>query len=124
MSKTLTITLTDSARAVVVHATKGERIIYSNYVAEHGVTLDTVSDHVASLTDLAVSLKMLDADDKADVKRFKNRVRNGLNYTLGKDSSKSGTSDKFVTAEGLKAETWEVFVTKARAEWVAANETK
>ena len=124
MSKTLSIALSDSAKAVVTLETRGAKIVYANYVTENGVTLDNVGDHVAALADLAVEMKALDADDKVDVKRFKNRVRNGLNYALGKESGSGGKSDKYITAEGLKAESWDVFVKKAYAEWTAANESK
>lgn len=125
MSKSFSVTLSNSARAVVTYATKGERVVYGAYIADHGVTLDTVAEHVQSLASLAVEMKAVDGEDKEDVKRFKNKVRNGLNRTLGKpDNEGSNKSGKYVTAEGLKAESWDDFVLKARAEWVAANETK
>lgn len=121
MSKTTTITLTDSARAVVILNTKADRIVYSAYITEHGVTLDTVSEHVQALAALAVDMRAVDGEDKMAVKCFKNRVRNGLNRNLGKEAGESKKSDKFVTAEGLKAESWDAFVAKAKAEWDAAN---
>lgn len=121
MPKTFTLSLSDAAKAVVRFETDGDKIVYSNYIEAHGVTLDTVGEHVAALADLAVEMKRIDPTDKAEIKRFKNKVRNGLNYRLGKVSEKSGTSDKYVTAEGLKAESWDAFITKARAEWDAAN---
>lgn len=121
MSKSFSVSLSNSARAVVTYATKGDRLVYGNYIAEHGVTLDNVSEHVAALAALAIDLKAIDANDKYEVKCFKNKIRNGLNSNLGKTPKGGGSSDKYVTAEGLKADSWEAFVTKARAEWMAAN---
>lgn len=46
-------------------------------------------------------------------------VKSRLNKRTG-----GGSSDKYVTAAGLKAESWDTFVRKAYAEWTAANENK
>lgn len=119
--KTTTITLTDSARAVVVLNTRADKIVYSAYISEHGVTLDTVGEHVQALAALAVEMRAVDGDDKAAVKCFKNRVRNGLNRHLGKESAESKKSDKYLTAEALKAESLAAVIEKATAEWNAAN---
>lgn len=120
--KTLTISLTDSARAVITHARKAERIVYSAYIADHSVTLETVSEHVKALTEMAATMEPF--ADKKDQKRFTDKIRNGLNTHLGKvvPSKEANKSGKYVTAEGLKAESWEAFVEKAKAEWTAANE--
>lgn len=104
MSKSITISLTDSARAVVTLETKGSRIVYSRYISDHGVTLDTVGEHVAALAELAVSLRAVDGDDKPAVKNFKNKVRNGLNSNLGKVvPSKDDAAKWLMTTDGLAA---------------------
>lgn len=121
-TKSVSINLEDSAKAVVRLEGPVKKIVYSRYIADHGVTLETVPEHVQSLAALAIELDEVDPDDKVALKGLKTRFRNGLNSNLGKVSpSKSGKSDKYVTAEGLKAESWEAFVAKAKAEWDAAN---
>lgn len=119
--KSVSINLEDSARAVVKLESRGKKIIYSRYIADHGVTLETVSEHVQSLAALAIELDEIDPNDKAALKAFKTRVRNGLNTNLGKTVPSKTPSGKYITAEGLKAESWEAFVEKAKAEWEAAN---
>lgn len=116
MSKSLTITLSNSAAAVVALETRGNKVVYSRYISDHGVTLDTVSDHVAALADLAISSKVLDGDDKVAVKGFKNRVRNGLNSNLGKVSPSKVEPTALITTLGAKATLAEV-----TAAWKAAQ---
>ena len=121
------ITDAKSAQSIVRYVRDRGTVVYVEYIEKNGVTADTVSAHVAALAALAFPKYDKDTatdEDKKTRKYFMNTVRNGLNYYVGADSNKSNKSDKYVTAEGLKAETWEAFVTKARAEWVAANETK
>lgn len=105
MAKSITISLTNSARAVVTHATRGERIVYSTYIADHDVTLDTVGEHVQSLAALAVKMHAIPADDKVALKNFKNKVRNGLNTHLGKvvPSKSDDDNTNLLTAEGMAA---------------------
>lgn len=110
-AKSFTVSLTDSARAIVTFATNGERIVYSRYVADSGVTLDTVGEHVAALAALAVEMKATDsdgvtllADDKDALKRFKNKIRNGLNTHLGKVVPSKQDDDapvNLLTAKGV-----------------------
>lgn len=80
------ITDVKSARALVKYERDRSKVVYSTYIAANAVTLDTVSDHVKALTDLAFPgfVKGADAEVSADRKAFMNRVRNGLNHTLGK----------------------------------------
>ena len=102
MSKSITIALSNSARAVVDHATRAERIVYSTFISDHGVTLDTVGEHVAALAELAIDMKRIAADDKAEIKRFKNKIRNGLNTHLGKVvPSKSADTEHLLTGNGV-----------------------
>jgi len=127
MTQNITINLSDSARAVVRLATSADKVVYSAYIAEHNVTVDTVGEHVASLADLAVSLYSaktglgVDPADKVALKNFKNKVRNGLNTNLGKVVPSKGQSGKYVTAEGLKDESREAFMAKCLAEYDAAH---
>lgn len=116
MTKSLTINLTNSAAAVVTLASKADKIVYSAYIAEHDVTLDTVSDHVATLADLAVSMKAVNAEDKDAMKCFKNRVRNGLNRNLGKGKAESTSPTALITALGATSTLEEV-----TAAWHAAQ---
>lgn len=116
------ITLTDNAVKIVkadVAAFKRDGKRYADYIAEMNVTLDTVADHVAMFRNAYKAANKNATGD--EIKAYATKVRNGLNHNLGKKSSKGGTSDKYVTAEGLKAESWDAFIVKARAEWDAAN---
>lgn len=120
------ITDVKTAKAIVRHEKGRNRIVYSDYIAANGVTEDTVADHAKALMALAYPgvkpSSRADRDSKEyAANAFRTRVRNGLNDNLGVDKKSAGKSDKYVTAEGLKAESWEAFVTKAKAEWDAAN---
>jgi len=81
-----TITDVKTARALITFERDRNKVVYSAYIAANAVTLDTVSDHVAALTELAFPNVTTDAADevKAARKGFMNRVRNGLNHRLGK----------------------------------------
>lgn len=121
---------TKSAAAVVTmvkNQIKNETGKYAEYVATNEVTADNVADHVKALRELA--FPGIKADGRAeigtperDAKRFADRVRLGLRTAIGDAPADRAKSDKFVTAEGLKAESWEQFMLKAKAEWDAANE--
>lgn len=120
------ITDVKTAKAVVRHEKGRNKIVYSDYIAANGVTVDTITEHARALRELAYpNVKPSSRADRDTVEykanAFWTRVRNGLNDNLGVSKKKSGKSDKYVTAEGLKAESWEAFIEKARAEWDAAN---
>lgn len=116
MSKSISISLSNSARAIVRLHTDGEKIVYSAYISDHGVTLDTVSDHVASLRDLAVTMNRIDAADKVALKRFSDKVRNGLNTHLGKVVPSKADSTALLTSLGKAATKEDVL-----AAWEAAQ---
>lgn len=81
------ITDSKSARALVKYERDRSKVVYSEYIAANAVTLDTVSEHVAALAEMAypgVDPRTAPEDVKAERKGFMNRVRNGLNYRLGK----------------------------------------
>lgn len=110
------ITLTDTAAALVkadVSAFKRDGKRYADYIAEMGVTLETVSDHVAIFRS---EFKRLNPKaDGAQVKAYATKVRNGLNYNLGKSGS-STVPTALLTSLGVKATKDEVI-----AAWEAAQ---
>lgn len=76
-----------TAKAVVNYETGRNKVVYSEYIAANGVTLDNVSAHVAGLQSLAFptfDAKTASDEDKYARKSFGSRVRNGLNTHLGK----------------------------------------
>ena len=82
---------------VTAFKTDGKR--YAAYVAEMDVTLETVADHVA-----AFRAQFKASNPKADgdaVKAYATKVRNGLNRTLGKSTSKADRAGWFLTTEGV-----------------------
>lgn len=103
-----------------------EGLVYADYIEENAVTLENVSKHVAALLKItwANGTKGLTDNEKAARKSAYNKYNNGFRYNLGQSSKIKGKSDKYVTAEGLKAGSWDDFVAKARAEWNAANDGK
>lgn len=80
------ITDRKSAVALVKYERDRSKVVYSTYIAANEVTLETVGAHVKALTDLAFPgfVKGADEEISAARKSFMNRVRNGLNHTLGK----------------------------------------
>lgn len=86
MSENIIITDRKSAVALVKYERDRSKVVYSTYIEANSVTLDTVSDHVKALTELAFPefVKGADAEVSANRKAFMNRVRNGLNHTLRK----------------------------------------
>lgn len=79
------ITLTDAAAALIkadVSAFKKDRKRYADYVAEMEVTAETVAAHVALFREAyKTSLPKAHGDE---VKAYATKVRNGLNYWVGK----------------------------------------
>lgn len=125
MSENITLNTSDkTAMSVVRYVRDRGRVVYTDYIAEHGVTLDTVGAHVAALQSLAFpkfdSKTATDADKMAR-KYFGNTVRNGLNYTLGKGKFETSASDKFATALALKCDDRDAAVAKFLSEWDAAH---
>lgn len=120
---------TESAAAVVTmvkNQIKNETGKYGAYVEKNNVTAENIAEHVKALREQAYP--GIKADGRAEMgtpernaKKFADKVRLGLRTAVG-DSPESRKSDKYVTAEGLKAESWEAFVAKAKAEWMAAND--
>lgn len=120
---------TESAAAVVTmvkNQIKNETGKYGAYVEKNNVTAENVAEHVAALREQAypgikASGRAEQGTPERNAKKFADKVRLGLRTAVG-DSPESRKSDKYVTAEGLKAESWEAFVAKAKAEWMAAND--
>lgn len=79
------ITLTDAAAALIkadVNAFKKDRKRYADYVAEMEVTAETVAAHVALFRDAyRAALPKAHGDE---VKAYATKVRNGLNYWVGR----------------------------------------
>lgn len=86
---------------------------YASYVSEMNVTLDTVAAHVALFRD--AYKKSHPQADGAAVKGYATKVRNGLNYALGKKGKKSA-STALLTSAGKSATLDEVI-----AAWEAAQ---
>lgn len=83
--QTPTITLTDTAAALIkadVAAFKKDRKRYSDYVAEMEVSAETVADHVALFREAYKAA--LPKASKDEIKAYATKVRNGLNYWVGK----------------------------------------
>lgn len=81
------ITDRKTAVALVKYERDRNKVVYPEYIAANAVTVDTVSAHVAALQALAFPTfdpKTADDEDKYVRKTFGNRVRNGLNFHLGK----------------------------------------
>lgn len=97
------ITLTDTAAQIVkadVSAFKADKVRYANYIAEMNVTLDTVADHVAVFRDAFKAARGNKNVDPALVKAYATKVRNGLNYHLGKKAA-AAPAHWFLTTEGV-----------------------
>lgn len=127
MSK-ITFTDLSTATALVAYEMDEDGIMtYAEYVETNGVTVETVSGHVAALTTLAYpgGPKSLTTEGKYARKMFSNRVRNGLNRHFGAVSKaeSKGASDKFATALALKCDDLDAAVAKFVSEWQAANLT-
>lgn len=102
---TVTVTLNkDDKTAVTLHGAVRNTTpkAYDKYISEHGVTVETVGEHVKALADLSESIRPFAADGRDSRKNFCNTVRNGLNTHLGKVvPSKSATA--LLTSLGVKA---------------------
>lgn len=110
------ITLSDAAAALVkadVAAFKRDGKRYADYIREAGVTVDTVAAHVAIFRD-AYKVACPKADGAA-VKAYATKVRNGLNYNLGKAATKT-VPTALITSLGAAASLEEV-----TAAWHAAQ---
>lgn len=100
-----TITDRKTAVALVKYERDRSKVVYADYIAANAVTLESVSEHVKALQSLAFpkyDAKVKELNDiiatsggapeateqlaaiKYERKTFGNRVRNGLNHTLGK----------------------------------------
>lgn len=106
-NNTPAIVLTDAAAALVksdVTAFNKDRKRYSDYVAEMNVTADTVAAHVAIFRDAFKGASKKNADDKAAIKAYATKVRNGLNYWVGKaDTDEDDKPVNYLTTDGLAA---------------------
>lgn len=92
-TSTSTTTITDPTTAealvtMVKNQMKQDKIRYSAYVRENGVTVDNVADHVKALREMA--FPGIKADGRAefgtperDAKRFADKVRLGLRTHIG-----------------------------------------
>ena len=112
------INLTPAAIQIVkadVSSFKADRVRYAAYVAEMSVTTDTVADHVAIFRDAFKAARGNKDVDGATVKAYATKVRNGLNYQLGKDATKNEPT-ALITALGAKASLADV-----TAAWHAAQ---
>lgn len=93
-----TITDVKTARALVKFERDRSKVVYADYITANAVTVETVGAHVKALQDLA--FPKFDAatatdEEKYARKSFGNRIRNGLNHTLGKrtPSQRDETAD-------------------------------
>lgn len=102
--ETPTITLTDAAAALIkadVAAFKKDRKRYADYVAEMEVTAETVADHVALFRQAyKAALPKAHADE---IRAYATKVRNGINYWVGKALTDDSESDTDYLALVLKA---------------------
>jgi len=106
----MTIELTTAASALVhadVLAFKADKRRYADYIREMNVTLDTVADHVAIFRDAYKAARGNKNVSGDEVKAYATKVRNGLNYNLGKTSEKAEGTE-LVTALGAKSTLEEV----------------
>lgn len=82
-------TLTESANKIIasdVRAFRADGKRYAAYIAEMGVTTETVAEHVAAFRNaFRAAYKSAESDE---VKAYATKVRNGLNYHLGKADAK------------------------------------
>lgn len=105
MTDTLTPVLTDAAAAIIkadVAAFKKDRKRYADYVAEMEVTAEDVATHVAIFRE-AYKASLPKGGDSADaIRAYATKVRNGLNYWVGKAVS-SETAETDYLARALKA---------------------
>ena len=95
------------SRARIITNDKNARIAYADHVKNHGITLDSVPAEVREIVEQAYP--GVKPDGRADkdsqeyaAKCFANRVRNGLNYALGKTTPKSEPSTFLLTALGVE----------------------
>jgi hypothetical protein len=99
-----TITLSDTATKIVradVRAFKADGKRYADYIAEMNVTLDTVAEHVALFR--SEFKAMTKSATPEQVKAYATKVRNGLNYNLGKQSGTADAPVYLLTAQGVKS---------------------
>ena len=122
MSNIIDLTGSTSAQALVATIKAAVNGVgkYAAYVAEHGVTRETVKDHAFSLAVLAYPND--EPVQKKDGKRtrFGNAVQaagNGLRNALDKDETDDETVVNLLTRAGLKAELDDVI-----AAWKAAQD--
>ena len=106
-----TIVLTDAAAALIltdVRAGRAAGIRYGKYVAEMGVTLDTLPAHVAEFRNAYKAEFPKDSGDR--VKAYATKVRNGLRYHLTTEDSDETeeTPKNLLTAAGIAATLEEV----------------
>lgn len=107
-TSTSTITLTDTATALIkadVAAFTKDKKRYADYVVEMEVTAETVADHVAMFREAFKAASKKNAGDKIAIKAYATKVRNGLNYWVGKALT-DDTEDQpvnYLTADGFAA---------------------
>lgn len=98
-----TITLTPAAEKIVasdVRAFKADKKRYADYIAEMGVKTETVAEHVAMFRNAYKAATKNATGD--EVKAYATKVRNGLNYHLGKaeKASEAGVLRVSLSGEG------------------------
>jgi hypothetical protein len=112
------IQLTDAAAALVkadVSSFKADKRRYAAYIAEMDVTLDTVADHVSIFREAFKASRGNSEVSGDEVKAYATKVRNGLNYNLGKTATKSEAT-ALLTSLGEQSTREEVL-----AAWEEAN---
>lgn len=103
------ITDVKTAKAVVRHEKGRNTIVYSDYIAANGVTVDTVTEHARALRELAYpNVKPSSRADRDTVEykanAFWTRVRNGLNDNLGVSKKKKNVgTENLLTGHGIEA---------------------
>lgn len=96
--------VTEAAAALIhkdVLSFKADRKRYAEYVAEMNVTTETVAAHVALFRDAYRTAMPKASGD--EVKAYSTKVRNGLNYQVGKGQTNDETPKWLLTTDGLAA---------------------
>lgn len=96
-----TITLTETAKDLIrkdVNTFRTDKVRYAAYVAEMSVTPETVAAHVAEFRN-AFKAKFPKAGGD-EVKAYATKVRNGLNYQVGKATTSNGAITLRVNLSG------------------------
>lgn len=104
---TTLITDTKTATALIRAERDRHTVVYGDYIAANGVTLETVKDHAKELTALAFkgvkpASRAAHGTPEYAANAFRTRIRNGLNSNLGKPkAAKDDSETNLLTTDGL-----------------------